>query len=62
MTPRISVVIPAYNREATIGRAIESVLAQTFGDFELIVIDDGSTDSTPKLVRVHAVIAWTCPW
>ena len=44
--PRVSVVIPAYNHERYVGRAIESVLGQSFSDLELIVIDDGSTDST----------------
>jgi glycosyltransferase involved in cell wall biosynthesis len=43
--------MPAYNTEETIGAAIESVLAQTRADFELIVVDDGSTDGTPD--RVH---------
>lgn len=44
--PTISVIIPVYNGETTIRETIESVLNQTFTDFELIVIDDGSTDST----------------
>jgi len=44
--PRVSVVIPAYNREAFVGDAIESILKQSFADFELLVIDDGSTDRT----------------
>jgi len=48
---KISVVMPVYNGEAYIGDAIESVLNQTFRDFELIIIDDGSTDATVSVIR-----------
>jgi len=44
--PTVSVVLPTYNREALIGRSIRSVLKQTYRDFELIIVDDGSTDTT----------------
>ncbi|MCK9485051.1 MAG: glycosyltransferase [Candidatus Marinimicrobia bacterium] len=50
---KISVIIPTYNREASLGRAIESVLNQTYRNFELIVIDDGSTDDTSRIIRKH---------
>jgi hypothetical protein len=46
MTPEISVVVPTYNRRAMVCEAMDSVLAQTDASFELIVIDDGSTDGT----------------
>ena len=47
----ISVVIPLYNKEGTIERTVKSVLAQSASDFELIVVDDGSSDRGPVLVR-----------
>jgi glycosyltransferase involved in cell wall biosynthesis len=50
-SPRVSVVIPLYNCEQHIGETIESVLAQTFRDYEIIVIDDGSTDGSAGIVR-----------
>lgn len=49
--PLISVVIPTYNSERTICRALSSVFAQTLQPIELIVVDDGSTDSTVSLVK-----------
>ena len=46
MTPEVSVIIPTYNRRAMVREAIDSVLAQTAASFELIVVDDGSSDGT----------------
>lgn len=48
MKPLFSVLIPTYNREQHVRAAIESVLAQTWTDFEVLVTDDGSTDDTPR--------------
>ena len=48
---RFSVIIPLYNKESYVRKAIESVLTQTFKDFELIVVDDGSTDGGAKVVE-----------
>ena len=48
-----TVVIPAYNRESEISRAINSVLQQSFQNFEIIVVDDGSKDNTPKVVETY---------
>lgn len=50
-TPTVSVIIPVYNREQTIRVAVNSVLLQSYADFELLVIDDCSTDNTTQVVR-----------
>lgn len=52
-TPLVSVLMPAYNRERYIVSAIESVLAQTFEDFELIIVDDCSSDRSFEIARQH---------
>jgi glycosyltransferase involved in cell wall biosynthesis len=51
--PAVSVIIPTYNRARFLGEAIESVLNQSYRDFELIVIDDGSEDETEQIVRSY---------
>ena len=60
MAPRVSVIIPVYNGEATIALAIDNALDQEFDSFEVIVVDDGSTDFTPEVLerfrgRIRAV-------
>ena len=50
MTPIVSIIMPCLNGEQNIQSAIDSVLAQTFDDFELIVVDNGSTDRTPEIL------------
>lgn len=47
---KIAVIVPAYNLGGYVARAVESVLAQSFGDFELVVVDDGSKDETPQVL------------
>jgi glycosyltransferase involved in cell wall biosynthesis len=54
MKPLISVILPVLNGERFLADAVESILGQTFGDFELIVVDDGSKDASPKIVAEFA--------
>lgn len=49
----VSIITPTYNHEKFIGQCIESVLAQTFSDWEQIIIDDGSTDATPEIIKSY---------
>jgi len=49
--PKVSVIIPTYNRSSLVKVAVQSVLAQTFNDVEIIVIDDGSTDDTLSVLE-----------
>ena len=51
--PLLSVVVPAFNAEAYLGETLDSLLTQSFADFELIVMDDGSADRTASVVRAR---------
>ena len=50
----ISVILPAYNVQDTIGESIDSILSQTFTDFELIIINDGSQDNTEEVILAYS--------
>jgi len=50
---KVTVLVPVYNRERFVGEAIESVLGQDFADFELLLVDDGSCDRTPEILREY---------
>lgn len=52
----VSVIVPAHNAAKTIARTLESISAQTYRNLEILVVDDGSTDETAKIVRTHALV------
>lgn len=54
-SPIISVIMLTYNREAMVGRAVDSVLSQTLGDFEFIIVDNGSTDKSGRIIDGYAM-------
>ena len=54
--PKVSIIIPVYNGEKYLGRCIESILTQTLQDFELILVDDGSTDASPRICDGFAAL------
>src|SRR5436305_11764547 len=54
MSPAVSVLMPVYNAQRYIAAAVQSILDQTFTDFELIVVDDGSTDRSGDILRGFA--------
>ena len=51
--PLISIITSTFNRAKTIGRAIDSILEQTYGNFEIIVVEDGSTDETKSILQMY---------
>jgi glycosyltransferase involved in cell wall biosynthesis len=51
--PRVSVVLPSYNHERFVARALDSVLAQTYHDLEIVITDDGSTDNSVEVLRAY---------
>jgi glycosyltransferase involved in cell wall biosynthesis len=55
MTPRVSVVMPVYNGERLLGEAVESILRQSFDNWELIAVDDGSRDRSLEILRAYAI-------
>jgi glycosyltransferase involved in cell wall biosynthesis len=54
LAPRVSIGLPVYNGERFLAQAIESVLAQTFSDFELVICDNASTDGTRDIAEAYA--------
>ena len=53
MEPKVSICIPTFNRKDYLKQTLDSVLAQTYKDYEIILVDDGSTDSTGEMVKTY---------
>ena len=53
MSPKISIIIPSYNEEKNISRCLDSVMNQTFSDFEVLCVDDGSNDKTFDIIKKY---------
>ena len=54
MTPKVSVVIPAYNAQQYLGETLDCLAVQTLREIEVLVVDDGSADSTPEILREYS--------
>ena len=54
MQPLVSIIIPTFNRAHLIGETLDSVLAQTYQNWECLVVDDGSNDSTPRILEKYS--------
>ena len=54
--PALSIIVCTYNRENTLEKCINSILNQTFSDFELIIVDDGSTDNSKKIYGKYKIL------
>lgn len=54
MTPTVSIVLPTYNRAHLLPRAMDSIVAQSFNDWEILLVDDGSTDTTDQVVNAYS--------
>ena len=53
-SPLLTVLMPVYNAEKFLAESINSILSQTYSDFELLILDDASTDNSLKIIRTHA--------